>query len=118
MKRNDWILAGVFLAAAFFIFLGILFSDTSERKYVTVFVDGEKYGTYSLEEDVSVDIGESNSMIIRDGKVWMSRADCPDQICVKHRPISRNGGSIICLPNKVAIIVERDGGQETDGIAR
>ena len=36
----------------------------------------------------------------------MIEADCPDQICVNHLAISRDGESIICLPNKVVIAIE------------
>ena len=33
----------------------------------------------------------------------MIRADCPDQLCVKQKAVSKNKESIICLPNKVVI---------------
>ena len=30
-------------------------------------------------------------------------ADCPDQICVHTAEISKDGGSIICLPNRIVL---------------
>ena len=52
--------------------------------------------------------------VIKDGKAWVKEADCPDKICAKHRPISRSGESIICLPHKLVITVVNE--KETDGI--
>ena len=39
----------------------------------------------------------------------MENASCPDGICVSHRPIFRDGESIVCLPNRVVITVVSDG---------
>ena len=76
-------------------------------------MDGEEYGTYPLSEDTVVEIRtgkdgeELNRLIIRDGKAFVERATCPDGICSNHRPISRDGESIVCLPHKVVITVEQ-----------
>ena len=42
-------------------------------------------------------------LIIKDGEVYMQEADCPNQICVHHSPISHKGETIVCLPNRVII---------------
>ena len=42
-------------------------------------------------------------LIIKDGEAYMQEADCPNQICVHHSPISHKGESIVCLPNRVII---------------
>ena len=47
-----------------------------------------------------------NTVEIKNGKVRVSSADCKNQICVNHKPISKRGESIICLPNKVLAEVE------------
>ena len=49
----------------------------------------------------------------------MKEADCPDQICRKHKAIDKSGETIVCLPHKVVIEVEADTReQELDGITR
>ena len=64
-----------------------------------------------MSENVTIDIrsgenlSESNLLLIENGKVYVKSATCPDGICVGHRPIFRNGESIICLPNRVVITV-------------
>ena len=50
-----------------------------------------------------------NLVSITDGVVVMEAADCRDQICVQHKPISSKGESIICLPHR--LVVEIVGGE-------
>lgn len=108
-RRNDivFILALVIICAV----LGLgFFLLRGEGDSVTVTVDGSVFGTYSLSSDVTVEItnadGEiTNVLIIRDGAAHVESASCPDGICVAHKPISREGESIVCLPNRVVITV-------------
>lgn len=110
LRRNDIIfIALLLLAAAVGLIYLFLFRD--EGTVVNVTVDGKPYGTYSLSDNISHDIitGKAsenfNSFVIKDGKVFMKEASCPDGICVNHRPIFRDGESIVCLPNRVVITV-------------
>ncbi|MBQ8746447.1 MAG: NusG domain II-containing protein [Clostridia bacterium] len=111
--RNDVILVGVLLllCAVGILYLFVL---RESGNVVKVTVDGELYGVYSLAEDITEEIrsGENgsamNRLIIRDGRAYMETASCPDGICVSHRPIFRNGESIVCLPNRVVVTVFTD----------
>ena len=73
---------------------------------VVVSVDGKKYGRYSLLKEQVVQIGDTNTLVIHNHKADMLFAECPDQICVKHTPISGTDENIICLPNKVVVTIE------------
>lgn len=53
-----------------------------------------------------------NLISVRDGSVSMEAADCRDQICVRHKPISKAGESVICLPHR--LIVEITGAEQAD----
>ena len=83
---------------------------------VVISVEGEIYGEFSLEEDRVVEIVKdgnvSNILEIQDGKADMVSADCPDKLCVRQTAVSRDGATIVCLPNKV--VVEVTGGEDTD----
>ena len=49
----------------------------------------------------------------------MIEADCPDLICVHHKPISRQGESIVCLPHKVIVeVTGEESAQEDEANAR
>ena len=120
--RNDLIFIGTILmivamvAAALFFFRG-------EGSTVQVEVDGTVIGTYPLSVDREVEIitGENreelNLLVIKDGKATVTTATCPDGICAAHRPISREGESIICLPHKVVVTVVGGEGDEPDVVA-
>ena len=76
-------------------------------------VDGEVIKTCSLEEDQVFWLpGKTNEVSIQNGEVSMKEADCPDQICVRQKAISKEGESIICLPNKVVVSIV--GGEEKE----
>lgn len=83
---------------------------------VEVAVDGEVVMTLPLSEDTEVTIegvdGGENLLVIQDGKAKIESASCPDGICVRHYAISRDGESIICLPNRVVVTIR--GGEKGD----
>lgn len=116
--RNDLILIACFLLAAAVGIIYLTFFRPAGNM-VTVTVDGEIYGTYSLSEDITENIytgennGNHNRLVISGGEAYMEKASCPDGICVAHAPVYRDGESIVCLPNRVVITV--DSYEKTDG---
>lgn len=118
MKRNDLLLALTVILVAAVIFAFQFFSGNAGNGKVKITVNGENYGIYDLSTDQTVNVNETNYLIIKNGKVRMEQADCPDQICVHHKAISRNGESIICLPNRVVVSVENSEVSSLDGIAQ
>ena len=60
--------------------------------------------------------GGTNTVQIENGKVKMAAANCPDQICVHQKAISRNGESIICLPNKIVLKIVDGEEAELDAV--
>ena len=116
--RNDVILICVLL---FVSLLGMLYLFVFREggDTVKITVDGELYGIYSLTEEVTEEIrtGEGyNRLVIHEGRAYMESANCPDGICVEHRPIFRSGESIVCLPNRVVISVIADNDSDTPDI--
>ena len=49
------------------------------------------------------------------GRVRVSHSECPSQDCVHTGWVSRSGGQIICLPNRLVIIVT-GGGADADAV--
>ena len=120
--RNDLIFIAAILAVVA-IGAAALFFLRGEGSTVQVEVDGAVIGTYPLSVDREVEIitGENgeelNLLVIKDGKATVTAATCPDGICAAHRPISREGESIICLPHKVVVTVVGGEGDEPDVVA-
>ena len=114
--KNDIIFIAVLLALIAVLGAVYIFSR-GEGDTVTVTVGGELYGEYPLSEDRTVEIknGDAvNLLIIEGGKAFVGSASCPDGICVSHKPISRDGESIICLPNEVVVTVRKKSADTPD----
>ena len=107
MKKRDYILIGCILLVAA-VCAGFFLLTGKEAQEAVVTVDGEVYGTYSLAKDQTIEI--------QNGQAKMEWADCPDQLCVHQKAISRTGESIICLPNQVVVSVQGSKESELDGI--
>lgn len=75
--------------------------DDSEHIFITV--NGEDFGCYSLNKDQIIVIGETNVCEITNGEARMIEATCPDHLCMKQPSITKQGGMIVCLPNKIVI---------------
>ena len=112
--KNDLIFIISLLLAVSLLGLGF-YLLRGEGDTVIVTVDGELFGTYSLSKDKTIEIrtgedaSQCNRLVIRDGKAYVEYASCPDGICAAHKPISRRGESIVCLPHRVVITVRTAG---------
>jgi len=58
----------------------------------------------------------TNIVQVERGRVRVSEADCPDQICVDQGWISDGTSPIVCLPHRLMIQIV-DGGGDLDGAA-
>ncbi len=110
----------VILSITSFFFVRELFPSGS---LVKISVDNKTVYTLPLHEDRIVKaagpIGE-NVIEIKNGKVHIKDAPCPQKLCVHQGWIER--GTIICLPNKVVVTVggneKHRNGSEYDAVSR
>lgn len=110
LRKADLLLFfGILAAAFFFLFIQNLTKER-EADRVEVTVNGVFYASYSLLENRTVKIEQSeqvyNLFEIKDGSVKMLEASCPDKLCVNQKALTDSGGVIICLPNQVVIEVK------------
>ncbi len=114
-KKKDIILVLIILILSLFA-LAMIALTKEEGGTVVIKVNGEITQSLPLSEDIIVIIGEKtedyNILEIKDGYVYMTEANCPDKLCVKHNRIHYNHESIVCLPHKV--VVEIQGGEENE----
>ena len=88
--------------------LGLIYMDRliPGGDSVRIEVNGELKGIYPLNEDRIVELnGPLGKTIveIRDKKVRVVDSPCPNKFCIHQGFVSK--GSIICLPNRVVIII-------------
>ena len=86
-----------------------------------VTVNGKIFGEYSLEKDETITIYDSKKhriglLEIKDHKIRMKDADCPDHLCVKMGSISSKDATIICLPNEIMVEIIGDSDPKYDSI--
>ncbi len=94
--------------------------DTSGSKEVNVYVDGDLYGTYSIDTDDDIDIDSKyghNRLSIKDNKVRMTDSDCDNNSCINMGEISYSYESIICIPNRVVVEISDGNKESIDAIA-
>lgn len=117
-----WLLIiGVILVVAVAGLL-VIQSVREEGAQVVITWNGEVDGTYPLDENQTfVFEGESggyNVVTIEDGFVFMEEANCPDQICVKHKPLNQTADPIVCLPNKLVVeVIAPETENQLDGVS-
>lgn len=75
--------------------------------YAEVYVDNVLQGSYSLDEDIEIEIKGCNSindiLAINNGYAYMKEAQCPDQYCVEQKHINKANETIVCLPAKIIV---------------
>ncbi len=86
----------------------ILFTHRSDSCRAGVYLDGRLVEVIDLSRtrdgctlEVEGPIGVT-VLTVENGEIFVSRADCPDQICVNHGPLG-SGPPIVCLPNRLTV---------------
>lgn len=115
-----------FVLLALLILLGtagsLLLADAEDAgDTVLIKQNGEVYGRYALTEEQDLRVADGlhyNIVHIHGGEVSVTEANCPNHVCVEHTPIHRSGECIVCLPHKLVVEIESEGGDAYDTVAR
>ncbi len=117
MKTKTWI--GI-LVALVLVCLGLslwLLQPGGNAQTVKVISQGEVKYVLALNEDTQVEITTelgTNVVTVKDGKVAVTHADCPDGYCMA-RGWCSGGTQIVCLPNR--LVLEFTHGGALDAVA-
>jgi len=115
LTRNDKVLIFSSLALASFFFIRAFFVSR-EASTALIKVGDIPVQRVPLKIDRIINIqGEKGKVIIevKDGRVRAVESSCFQKICVNTGWIDKPGQNIICLPNRVLVIIE---GKERAGI--
>lgn len=106
MKTRTWI---VLLGAVLAVCLGLsvfLLVPGEESTFAEIISDGQVMHVVDLRFDQEIPIttagGGSNTVTVKDGKIAVTEANCPDHYCMA-RGYCNSGAQIVCLPNKLVI---------------
>jgi len=114
VKNKYWIaLFGVIFAVC--LVLALLPADNAPAARARIVSEGTTVRILDLaiEQEFTVTVdGGSNTITVKDGKIAVTEADCPDQYCVK-QGFCNSGAQIVCLPHK--LVISFLGESEIDG---
>ncbi|MBQ8622579.1 MAG: NusG domain II-containing protein [Oscillospiraceae bacterium] len=106
MKTKTWIML---LAAVLAVCLGLsipLLMPGEEASYAQIYSDGQLMHYVDLRVDQEFHIttysGGTNTVTVKDGKIAVTEANCPDHYCMD-RGFCNSGAQIVCLPNRLVI---------------
>ena len=116
MKTKYWIaiLAAILVIST--VASMTLFMPGEESSWAQVSTDGNVDRMVNLLIDQQFTVpcpGGYNTVTVRDGKIAVTEATCPDHYCMM-RGFCDSGTEIVCLPNKISIRFV--GQQEIDAI--
>ena len=118
MKTKYWI---IILAAVLALCLGLsalFFAPGEHATHAEITRGGILLKTVDLRVDqtftIDAEDGGYNVITIKDGKIGVTEATCPDHYCM-HRGMVSSGAQIVCLPNRLVITFV--GEPEIDGVA-
>lgn len=117
MKTKYWILLlAVILVACLGLSIPLLVPGEAAR-YAEIISDGQVMHmidlTFDREIHITTAAGGSNTVTVRDGKIGVTGANCPDHYCMD-RGMCSSGAQIVCLPNK--LVIRFTGEQEIDSV--
>lgn len=101
MKKGDLAIIGA-VAAAFIMSVVLLVSFSKQGSRVVIRQDNRVIYDQSINIDETVKTA-TNTVVIKNGRVYIKDAACKNQICVNTGKISKKGESIVCLPNKIIV---------------
>ena len=82
--------------------------------------DGETISELDLSKDTELVLddgnGGSNTITVKNGKIAVTDANCPDLVCVHTGSISQTGEVIACLPHKLIITISEEKNSDLDAI--
>lgn len=106
-KKDLIVIASIIAVSVAAIFAMRIFAKGGNK--AVIYVDNEEIKVLPLSEDteytVKTEYG-TNIVVVSDGKVFVTEADCRDKICVNTGKKSEVGDIIVCLPHKMVVSVE------------
>ena len=85
-----------------------------------VWINGQTATTINLNKNDNYFFEGANfpfELEVKDNAVKMLKTPCPNQICVHTGAINKNGFSIICVPNRVSIVI-KNGAEGFDALSQ
>ena len=122
IKKWDIIIIILLVTLSFLpeLILGVILKKDYKETYAQITIEGKVYKNIPLSTHKGQDTIEIktkyglNVVELKDNKIAIIDADCPDKICMKPGFIESVGENLVCLPHK--LMVEVKGETSEDGV--
>ncbi len=123
LRTRTWIVILLAFALAMALLSALLLTKRGEGSVVRIIQDGKVIEEIDLSKvlseysfTVEAPGGGYNIITVQPGRIRVSEADCPDQICVGQGWLSDRAAPIVCMPHKLMIMLKGEG--ETDAVSK
>ena len=109
-RKADLLAIAATLLLAVAVFVAFLPGQTDGAVVAQIYQDNVLVYAVSLDTDQEFTLtGQyTTTVTVRDGKIAVTRSDCPGEDCVHSGWSDSSGRSIVCLPNRVEIRIISD----------
>ncbi len=103
--------AAIFLVS---VCLSVFILMPSDKREVEIVQNGTVLYTFDLKKTKDREIripsadGGYNLIVIENGEICISEADCPDQTCVRMGKLKSDYLPIVCLPHRLTVRFAED----------
>jgi len=115
MKTRTWILLFAILVLVCGALSIPMLLPGEASTHAEIISDGQVMHRVDLRIDRQITIsahnGGHNTVTVKDGKIAVTEADCPDHYCMQ-RGYCNSGTQIVCLPNR--LVIRFVGAQDVD----
>lgn len=102
-KKGDIVIA---LIVVVLVVLTLVFAFGKDATEAEIYIDGQLKYRLNLSEDTTLELLDGKMIVkVSGGKISVAQSNCAEQLCVHSSAIDKDGGMIVCLPNKVVIKV-------------
>ncbi|MBQ4522760.1 MAG: NusG domain II-containing protein [Lachnospiraceae bacterium] len=119
-KQNVVFIIILMVVSLVMLFFLIMEKKRQEGDKVLIYVNGTLMQEVSLDTEDEILIHGNpgdNVLVIQNGKAYMKEASCDNHVCIQQGEISKNGETIICLPNQILVEVSAEN-QKMDAVVR
>ncbi len=108
---STWDIVAIILLIAIVVLCVFFVVGGSTGSYAEIYYNGELIKTVALDTNITFtmeDLAGSPTFTVKDNAIAITHIHCENQICVHTDFISHNNERIVCLPNKITVIVRGD----------
>lgn len=105
MNRRVRIWDFVLIAALALACSAVWWLPAEDGASATVSVDGKIVAVLPLSEDTSLELEDGTVLTVENGEIFVGFSRCPDGLCRDMGRISKEGQTILCLPNRISVVI-------------